>query len=484
MPSAKITAFTDYAGGQSPVDLVYIAKSPFGGTDDRKSTLNDFLSTITKNISDGVVRYQGFAAPAVSAVNQGAFYYDGVSQTFKASRNASAYHDVLTGTGSNLQVAVWSALADRLLGNAIFTFDAVTGFVNLGPFGVAAGNTTELRFQELAANGTNYFAIKAADSITNSRTMLPPVNDPTPGQALIVSAFSAPTITTAWGTVSATPAGPDKAVQYNDGGVFGGDANLTWDKVLQELVVTIPSNSDGFFVGRNGKTNPSFVVDNGINADNGVRVVGQTGGIVPPIIEAVSSAAVDSITLRAKGSGSKVFLGNFDSACVQNSSPGFFLAYDQGAYAFGNSGSAAVSTPISMIKGTTVPGIVGFASGATGATGGSYSSLPITPAVINANTNDYNPGGRALYALLESSADVDLTGFGYSIVPASAPGETHMIINIGATFNITLKDQNASSQATNRFLNSTGADIVLAPKQAALLWHDNDVDRWRVFKMN
>lgn len=44
-------------------------------------------------------------------------------------------------------------------------------------------------------------------------------------------------------TIAATgvvtgPAGSNKDLQYNDSGVFGGDANLTWDKTTQQLTVT------------------------------------------------------------------------------------------------------------------------------------------------------------------------------------------------------------------------------------------------------
>src|SRR5262249_9131604 len=37
------------------------------------------------------------------------------------------------------------------------------------PFGAAAGNTGEVRFEELAANGTTYVGFKAPDSITASK---------------------------------------------------------------------------------------------------------------------------------------------------------------------------------------------------------------------------------------------------------------------------------------------------------------------------
>ncbi len=39
-------------------------------------------------------------------------------------------------------------------------------------------------------------------------------------------------------SVATNPGGSDTYVQYNDGGVFGGDANFTWDKTTQLLTVT------------------------------------------------------------------------------------------------------------------------------------------------------------------------------------------------------------------------------------------------------
>lgn len=47
-----------------------------------------------------------------------------------------------------------------------------------------------------------------------------------------------------WTTIpSATPAGPTKAIQYNDSSSFGGDANLTWDKVSLVLGLNATASS-------------------------------------------------------------------------------------------------------------------------------------------------------------------------------------------------------------------------------------------------
>lgn len=44
------------------------------------------------------------------------------------------------------------------------------------------------------------------------------------------------------GSGTTTPGGADTNVQYNDGGAFGGDANLTWDKVGHTLVIGVEND--------------------------------------------------------------------------------------------------------------------------------------------------------------------------------------------------------------------------------------------------
>src|SRR5262245_58361847 len=132
MPSEKITAMGDWAGGQISTDLltgVDLSELPID--QNKKSTLNDIFSIITKNITDGAVRYQGTFAPAVSAANQGSFYYNDTRDTFQGSRNGSAYKDFILGTGSVTQIAYWTALADEIEGSASWTFNNSTKTVTL-----------------------------------------------------------------------------------------------------------------------------------------------------------------------------------------------------------------------------------------------------------------------------------------------------------------------------------------------------------------
>jgi hypothetical protein len=71
--------------------------------------------------------------------------------------------------------------------------------LSLGPFGVSAGNTGELRFLELAANGVNYVGFKSPDSITTNRIWTLPSADGTNGQALTTNGSGTLSFTTVGG---------------------------------------------------------------------------------------------------------------------------------------------------------------------------------------------------------------------------------------------------------------------------------------------
>lgn len=124
MASKKITAMTNWAGGQVPTDLMTgVDLSAALADQNKKTTLNDLFSTITKNITDGAVRFQEFPAPAVSGAGEGALYFDDTDKTFKGSRNGGAYDDLLFGSGSNQQVSVFTSSPDLVSGYAQFTYN-------------------------------------------------------------------------------------------------------------------------------------------------------------------------------------------------------------------------------------------------------------------------------------------------------------------------------------------------------------------------
>jgi hypothetical protein len=87
--------------------------------------------------------------------------------------------------------------------------------LNLTPFNTSAGNTSELRFYELAANGTNYVGFKAGDSIASNVIWTLPTTDGTSGQVLSTNASGV----LSWITPASKSSGSDIFLANNFGGL-------------------------------------------------------------------------------------------------------------------------------------------------------------------------------------------------------------------------------------------------------------------------
>lgn len=98
----------------------------------------------------------------------------------------------------------------------------------------------------------------------------------------------------------------------------------------------------------------------------------------------------------------------------------------------------------------------------------------LTPSTITADADDYSPTGwtDAGFALrLSTDASRNVTG-----IAGGTGGRAGIIFNVGS-FDIVLKDEDAGSDAANRF--ALNGDITLAPDTGAILWYDATSSRWR-----
>lgn len=120
------------------------------------------------------------------------------------------------------------------------------------------------------------------------------------------------------------------------------------------------------------------------------------------------------------------------------------------------------------------------AHASTHQTGGADAILPVivTPASLSANQNDYAPGTADIIRLSSSTA-VDITG----LAAPSADGALRLLINTNAAggANITLRHENTSSAAANRFRSVTTANVVLLPDGGSVtLTYSTAISRWRI----
>jgi hypothetical protein len=79
-----------------------------------------------------------------------------------------------------------------------------------------------------------YIDLKVPDTVGTAYTFTLPADDGTPDQVLKTDGSGA----TSWTSISLSPAGSDTYIQFNDGGAFGGDVDLTWNKTTNLLDIS------------------------------------------------------------------------------------------------------------------------------------------------------------------------------------------------------------------------------------------------------
>lgn len=141
----------------------------------------------------------------------------------------------------------------------------------ISPFGTSSGNTGEMRFLELSANGSNYVGFKAPDSITTSTAWVLPSADGTNGQALSTNGSGI----LSWATVggSSDPWTSVSGGIYYAGGKIGIGATSTPTALLTLTGGGIMMDS----VPLRGKWNSRVPLTNTINtlADTGSNNTGE-----------------------------------------------------------------------------------------------------------------------------------------------------------------------------------------------------------------
>jgi hypothetical protein len=136
---------------------------------------------------------------------------------------------------------VYKDSSNNATGSSAFTFDGTA--VILGPYGTSSGNTNQLRFVELLANGTNYVGFKATDSIASNVIWTLPSTDGTAGQVLSTNASG----TLSWTSIVM---GASNII----GGAPGTIPYITWEGSTAFTSVGIK----GQVLTSNGKAAPSW----------------------------------------------------------------------------------------------------------------------------------------------------------------------------------------------------------------------------------
>lgn len=219
MASLKLSALSSLGPNQVPTDLLYIDDLSAGAAGSKSITPNDLVSTITRNITDGAVRFQGFAAPALSGAGQGAIYFDSTANAFRVSENAGAYRalgDVAGPAGATANgLARYNGTTGKLIKDSLVTVSDLGAFANA--LIQASSNVLGAVTMTLSGDATGDVYYR------NAGGLLTRLGIGTAAQVLTVAAGLP-----SWATpASAVPGGANTQVQYNNAGAFGGVSGAT-----------------------------------------------------------------------------------------------------------------------------------------------------------------------------------------------------------------------------------------------------------------
>lgn len=303
-----------------------------------------------------------------------------------------------------------------------------------------------------------------------------------------------------WGSVTSNPGGSDTQNQFNDGGVFAGNAASTFNKstgktTLNKLNVLYSSehsitNATGSGITFDLRGAPELLTTNVSNQTITLTSPeGSQGGdwlirLTGDGTHTLSFVAPGGYTLQARWgtftspprvgiteyyfhqAGSIIY---YDTVCpltvadLPSQTSGSSILKGNGSGGFANAVSNTDYAPVASPTFTGTPDI----------TQAVKFSGDISPSQITSNQNDYNPTGLSTASVLRLSTDAsrDVTG-----LAGGADGRAIFLYNVGAQ-NLVLKNQSSSSSAANRF--ALNADLTIGADQGIALLYDSTSSRWR-----
>lgn len=194
------------------------------------------------------------ASPTALPTDTAIFQFGGRGRGDTAFAAASTGAVVIESTQTFTDANMGTRVAIETTPNNAITRVRRAVFEQDGSFQIRAAN--EQRFYD--SDNSNYFAVKGAATITTDYRIILPTDTPSVGEVLKVQAYSAPDITLEWaadlntGGGGGTPGGLDTYVQFNDGGNFGGDAGLIFNKTTNALTVAGPLAVGGVLLASDG----------------------------------------------------------------------------------------------------------------------------------------------------------------------------------------------------------------------------------------
>jgi len=280
---------------------VNISGSAFYGNGTNLTDLN--ASNISAGTLDNVRLPATISVTNVTAstlVSASSFYGDGSNLTGIAAGSDTQVQYKEAGKFASDTEFTWDKL------NNILTLGGVSGSGNISgsDFYGGGANLTDLNASNISAGTLDNARLPATISVTNVTA-----------SSLVSASFLYGDGSNLTNLPAGSPGGLDTQIQFNDGGVFNGDAEFTWNKTTDTLTVTGDISGSGnisgsFFYGDGSNltnVNASLLVGNSLFVDsvNGNDGTATRGNESLPYLT-VGAAITDSL------SGDVIYVGPGD----------------------------------------------------------------------------------------------------------------------------------------------------------------------------
>jgi len=236
---------------------------------------------------------------------------------------------------------------------------------------------------------------------------------------------------------------------------------------VTDVTATAPITSTGGATPDIGITAATILVDGSMSASDKNKLNGIAPGAQPGTVTGVSSVAPitvvasptsPSVGINQAGAGSDGYLSSVDWNTFNNKGTGDMLVatYDPtgvGADCFDYANAIGVTQITDNI---------------------------ITAATLTGNVNNWNPTGFASANMIRVDVDANNREITGMIAPSAGVNRIVSINNLNSgSDDIRFKENDASSDAANRFLLRDNADKAIKPNETAVFWYDHTSSRWR-----
>jgi hypothetical protein len=348
------------------------------------------------------------------------------------------------------------------------------GQILKNPEVLGVGNTGA-KIRLLDADENSHIDIKVPDTVGTAYTFTLPSDDGTPGQVLQTDGSG----TTSWTSVTASPAGSDTYIQFNDGGNLGGDVDLTWNKTTNLLDVNgniqLKATGEIRFADSDSSNYVAFKSPATVSTNNVYTLPNTVGTAGQALVIASAGGGAATLEWNAPSGGTTQDPGGDTDGSVQYNVGGTFTG--ETAFKYNQ------STNTLSVDNITATSITSDNINLDG------------NAIISTNTNgniDLNPNGTGFVRILDDAPlrfmDGDNSNYAAITAPASITSDyTITLPAAGGAANDVLQfdgSQNASFVSNTRTLNFVidggGSAITTGIKGHIVLDGDYTVTGWTI----